>query len=317
MPDTRARISTSFEPSVRPTASSTMGAELISTVRVVTGIGFSRFVSALPPQAVSPMAPESRRTDPMNWALGRNMRALSCSGARSVAAATRVFSAFPRGSDVRAERQIAQSAAAGGEDCVGERGSGGRQADFACASRVTLAVDDRHFDVRCVGDAQKWVVVEVALHDLTFLDGNFQVARRADAVDRAAHHLCFEPKAVDRPANVDSADAALDSIAAVAGNTHFHRVRGVTAESEMSGDAESATLRDAASPANTLSGEAQYVGESTGIERRSAVLSVGQLARRAEQAKSESERVLLRGVCDLVDKTLHGERVRGMRGRAP
>ena len=46
----------------------------------------------------------------------------------------------------------------------------------------------------------------------------------------------------------------------------------------------------------------EHVGETAGIERRPAVLSVRQFARRAEQAKSERERVLLRGVCDLVDE---------------
>ena len=95
------------------------------------------------------------------------------------------------------------------------------------------------------------------------------------------------------------------------------RVRGVTAEGEMTGDAESASLRNCAPPANSLSGETQYVGESAGIEGRSAVLSVWELTRRAEEAKSKSERVLLRGVCDLVDKTLNGECVRCVRGRAP
>ena len=70
-------------------------------------------------------------------------------------------------------------------------------------------------------------------------------------------------------------------------------------------------------PADALRGEAQHVGETAGIERRSAVLSVRQFARRAEQAEAQGERILLRGVCDLVDKTLHGEGVRCMRGRAP
>ena len=94
-------------------------------------------------------------------------------------------------------------------------------------------------------------------------------------------------------------------------------MRGIAAESEMTRDAEPTTSRKAAPPADALGGEAQHVGEPAWIERRSSVLSVWQLPRCAEQAKSKGERVLLRRVCDLVDETLYGERVRCVRGRAP
>src|SRR5262245_6670143 len=159
MPETRARISTSFEPSVRPTASSTMGAEVTATVRVVTGTGLSALLSALPPQAVRAKAPQNRRTTRKRGRC-RNMRTRHCGGAASVAVATRRFSAFLRSSQACADRKIAHAVTAGGKDCIGERGCGGRQPDFACAGGVALAVDDRHFDVRGIGNAQQRIVVE-------------------------------------------------------------------------------------------------------------------------------------------------------------
>jgi hypothetical protein len=203
------------------------------------------------------------------------------------------------------------------KNSVGECGCGRRQADFTRTGGVAVAVDDRHLDVRRIRDAQQGVVVEVALHHLTFLDRDLQVACRADAVDRTAHHLCFEAETVDGSTDVDGAHAALDSIAAVAGDAYFHRVCGITAESEMTCDANSTALRHAASPTDALRREPQYVGETAGVECGAAVLSVREFASRTEQAKSEGEWILLRGVCDFVDKALYGERVRCVRRCAP
>src|SRR6185436_18094708 len=129
--------------------------------------------------------------------------------------------------------------------------------------------------------------------------------------------LRFESQAVDRPADVDCAHAALDSIAAVAGYAHFHRVRGIAAECEMTGDPEPTTARHATTPADALCRETQHASESTRIERRSAVLLVLQFTRLAKQAKAEGEGILLRGMSDFVEETLHGEGVRSVRGRAP
>src|SRR6185369_17433883 len=179
------------------------------------------------------------------------------------AVATRVFSAFLGDLQSCADRKIPHALAAGCKNGIGQRGRRRRQADLARTGRVALTVDDCNFDVRGIGDAQQRVVVEVALHHLTFLDGDLQVARGADAVDRSAHHLRFEAQAVDRPADIDCTYATFDSIAAVAGHAHFHRVRGIAAESEMPGDAEAPTSRHTATPTDALRGQAQHIGEST------------------------------------------------------
>jgi hypothetical protein len=66
-----------------------------------------------------------------------------------------------------------------------------------------------------------------------------------------------------------------------------------------------------------LRGQTEHVREAAGIECRSTVLSVGQFPCRAEQPQPQFEWILLRGVRDLVDETLHDECVRGVGGRAP
>ena len=81
---------------------------------------------------------------------------------------------------------------------------------------------------------------------------------------------------------------------------------------------EAAAARHAAAPADVAARPAQHVAQPPGAERRPAVLCVWRTpAPSPSRSQSKRERILLRGVRDLVDETLHDERVRGVRGRAP
>ena len=100
---------------------------------------------------------------------------------------------------------------------------------------------------------------------------DFQIPSGADAINGATHHLGLDAQTVDRPTDIDHADAAFDAVAAIGGHRHFHRVRGVATKGEMCCQTDATTRLESSSPADALGGPPQHLTETPGLEDRAAV----------------------------------------------
>ena len=122
-------------------------------------------------------------------------------GARKCSSRYTSFLSFPDSSESCADRQIAQSAPLAAKIAFVSAGAAVGRPISPQPDRIALADRrSRTSTSRGVGDAQQRIVVEVALHDLTVLDGDLEVERRGEAVDRAALHLrCDAERLIGRP----------------------------------------------------------------------------------------------------------------------
>ena len=112
---------------------------------------------------------------------------------------------------VHAEGHFAEALAGGGEDGVGDGGTGDEDAGFAEAVGLVVAFDEMGFERRGFGDAEDAVVVEVLLLDCAVADGNGFFEDRAEGKEHAAFELMARAVGVDDLAAVDGGDEAIDT----------------------------------------------------------------------------------------------------------
>jgi hypothetical protein len=156
---------------------------------------------------------------------------------------------FPRKQALHpSHRQPSQAFAGGGEDRVGHRGGRRRQARLADAGRTLGAGHEMDLDDRHLVDPHHLEVVEVALLDAPFGDGDGAFERGRQPIDDRSLDLGPHAVGIHDPPAVDRAHDAMDVRDARGIDGGLGHLRDVGIEGERAGDAPAAPRGERAPP---------------------------------------------------------------------
>ena len=174
-----------------------------------------------------------------------------------------------------------------------------------------------HLDVGRRPHAQQPIVGKVRLLDAAVLHGDLELERRRESVEGRSHHLGFEPERVDDLADVRRAHAPHDLERARLRHGDFERVGGISTVGEMTRQADPAARRELASVADRARRAVEHAAEAPGVQGRSTVVAIRELARRTEQIESQRHRIGARGERHLVEEALHRKCAERRQRRTP
>src|SRR5215472_4450110 len=216
-------------------------------------------------------------------------------------------------------RQTAQALAARTENGVRDRRSNHRDGRLADPGRRFRAGHQINLNRWRLIHADHRIVVEIRLHDPAAVhrDGIFDCCR--ERINSGAFHLGAYAVGIDRTATIHRANNAI-YLESRTRSGDFRNGGHITKEGVEAGDTAALALGKGLRPAGLVGGQLQNTLQTPGIERMIILATrakLRNLAGFAEKLQAELERILPRGMRQLIHKTLHDETAARVLDRPP